>query len=119
MCNKSSIKTIIGYMDYGRPMKPFFIEILNFWAWSGKLGKKIGGIWGTFSQFISPLSMFSIIQPTFLKKLSLFIHIPNFYLRLGLEFRPKRIRDVAFVWPKLPKLQCCHIPKLNFLIRLN
>ena len=40
MCNKSSmIKTIIDYMDYGRPMKPFFIEIQNFWAWAGKLGK--------------------------------------------------------------------------------
>ena len=25
--------------DYGRPMKPFFIEIQNFWAWADKLGK--------------------------------------------------------------------------------
>ena len=23
--------------DYGRPMKPFFIEIQNFWAWADKL----------------------------------------------------------------------------------
>ena len=22
--------------DYGRPMKPFFIEIQNFWAWADK-----------------------------------------------------------------------------------
>ena len=25
-------------MDYGRPMKPFFIDIQNFWAWADKLG---------------------------------------------------------------------------------
>ena len=25
--------------DYGRPMKPFFIEIQNFWAWADKLGR--------------------------------------------------------------------------------
>ena len=25
--------------DYGRPIKPFFIEIQNFWAWADKLGR--------------------------------------------------------------------------------
>ena len=25
--------------DYGRPMKPFFIEIQNFWAWADTLGR--------------------------------------------------------------------------------
>ena len=25
--------TIQSCLDYGRPMKPFFIEIPNFWAW--------------------------------------------------------------------------------------
>ena len=25
--------------DYGCPMKPFFIEIQNFWAWADKLGR--------------------------------------------------------------------------------
>ena len=24
--------------DYGRPMKPFFSEMLNFWAWEDNLG---------------------------------------------------------------------------------
>ena len=24
---------------HGRPMKPFFIEIQNFWAWADKLGR--------------------------------------------------------------------------------
>ena len=28
-----------GYRDYGGPMKPFFIEIQNFWAWAEKLGR--------------------------------------------------------------------------------
>ena len=58
--------------DYGRPMKPFFIEIQNFWAWSDKLGDKFWGIWGIFGQTISThfgtvssLSMFSIIQHYF------------------------------------------------------
>ena len=26
-------------MYYGRPMKPFFIEIPKFWAWADNLGK--------------------------------------------------------------------------------
>jgi hypothetical protein len=58
-------------MDYGRPMKTFFIEIQNFGAWADKLW----GIWGSFGQTISthfgtvsPLSMFFIIQPLFLQK---------------------------------------------------
>ena len=25
--------------DYGLPMKPFFTEIQNFWAWVDKLGR--------------------------------------------------------------------------------
>ena len=57
--------------DYGRPMKPFFIEIPHFWAWADKFW----GIWGIFERFISthfgtvsPLSMFSINQPIFLQK---------------------------------------------------
>ena len=56
-------------------MKPFSIEM--FWAWADKLG-----IWGIFGQTIStqfgtlsPLPLFSIIQPLFLH-----IHIPNNYL---------------------------------------
>jgi hypothetical protein len=52
-------------------MKPFLIEIQNFWAWEDKFW----GIWGVFGRTISthvdtvsPLSMFSIIQPLFLQK---------------------------------------------------
>ena len=28
-----------GITDYGRPMKPFFIEIPNFWAWVDNLSR--------------------------------------------------------------------------------
>ena len=83
-------------------MKPFFIEIQSFWAWADKFWD----IWGIFGQTISthfgtvsPLSMFSIIQPLFLQKnLNLYI---TFYIHLGFrfEFGPQRIRDLAFVCP--------------------
>ena len=40
--------------DYGRPMKPFFIKILNFWAWADKiLHDAILGNWGIFDQLLS------------------------------------------------------------------
>ena len=56
-------------------MKPFFIEIQNFWAWADNWADKFWGIWDIFRQTIStrfgtvsPLPMFSIIQPLFLQK---------------------------------------------------
>ena len=92
---------IILHTDYGRPMKPFFIEIPNFWA------DRFCGIWGIFGRIIcthfgtgSPLAIFIINQPLLLQKLSLYIHIPNIYLGLGFEFGPQRIRDLAFVCPQ-------------------
>jgi hypothetical protein len=61
--------------DYGRPMKPFFIEIPTFGLGQTNWADKFWGIWGIFGQFISthfgigsPLSMFSINQPLFLQK---------------------------------------------------
>ena len=60
--------------NYGRPMKPFFIEIQNFWAWADR-ANQANIFWGIFGQTISthfdtvsPLFMFSIIQPLFLQK---------------------------------------------------
>ena len=57
--------------DYGHSIKPFFIELPNFWVWADKFW----GIWCIFGQFIrthfgtvGPLSMFSINQPYFLPK---------------------------------------------------
>jgi hypothetical protein len=38
-------------------MKPFFIDIPNFWAWADKLGRQIGQInFGVFEVFWAKLS---------------------------------------------------------------
>ena len=73
--------------DYRRPLKLFFIEIQNFWAWAGKFW----GIWGIFSQTISthfgtasPLSMFSIIQPLFLQKTKPLYPHPKYLFGIGI-----------------------------------
>ena len=72
--------------DYKRPMKPFFIEIPNFWP---GVGRQFGQIYfGAFVILLVNLSapmlvLFSINQPLFLQKLSLYIQIPNIYLGLG------------------------------------
>jgi hypothetical protein len=39
--------------DYGCPMKPFFIEIQNFWALADKLGRKNSGEFEVFSANLS------------------------------------------------------------------
>ena len=75
-------------------MKPFFIEIPKYWLGQTIWADTFWGIWGIFGWFISPhfdtasvLSMFSSSQSLFLqKKLSLYIQIPNIYLRLWFEF---------------------------------
>ena len=58
--------------DYGRPMKPFSLKLDSFGLGQTNWADKF---WGLFIQTISthfgtvsPLSMFSIIQPLFLKK---------------------------------------------------
>ena len=58
-------------MDYERPMKPFFIEIYNFWAWADNWAIRFCGIWGIFDQTIS--THFGTV---------------NIYLGLGFEFGP-------------------------------
>ena len=77
----------IRVTDYGRPMKPFFIEIQKFWAWADKFW----GIWGTFGRTISthfgtvsPLSMFSIIQPLFLQKTKPLYPHPKYLFGIGI-----------------------------------
>ena len=49
-----------------RLMKPFFIDIPNFWAWPGQTiwADKFWGIWGTLGQFIS--TPFGTVSPCFL-----------------------------------------------------
>ena len=71
MCNKSSIKTIIDYRDYGRPMKPFSFTSRTFWLGQTNWTNIFWGIWGIFGQFISTYfgtAMFFIIQALFLQK---------------------------------------------------
>jgi hypothetical protein len=65
-------------------MKPFFIEIQNFWAWADKF-------WGIFCQIISthfgrvnPLSMFSIFQPLFLQKIKLLYPHPKYLFGISI-----------------------------------
>ena len=82
LCSKLYILSIYYYKNSNEtcslrttdaPWSLFFIEIWNFWVWTDNLGRYILGIWGIFSQFISPhfgtvspISMFSINQPLFL-----------------------------------------------------
>ena len=88
--------------DYGHPMKPFFVEIPNFWAWADELWD----IWDIFGWFISthfgtviPLSMFSINQPLFLQKAKPLYPHPKYLSGLGFEFVTQIIMDLAFVCP--------------------
>ena len=48
------------FTDYGRPMKPFFIEIQNFCAWAVKLGRHINS--GAFGVFSAKLSAPILVQ---------------------------------------------------------
>jgi hypothetical protein len=75
--------------DYGRPMKPFFIEISNFWAWAE--ADNFWGIWGIFGQFISThfgtvslLSMLSINQALFLQKTKPLYPHPEYLIGIGI-----------------------------------
>ena len=90
--------TIVDFADYGRQIKPFFIEIPNFWAWADNLGKTNFGSFGVFSADLSA-PCFLLINNYFYKKLRLYIQIPKVYLGLGFEFGPQRIRDLAIVCP--------------------
>ena len=68
----------------------------KFWGIWVIFGRTIGTHFGT----VSPLAMFSIIQPLFLQKTKpsyLYIRIPNIYFGLGFEFGSQRIRNLAFV----------------------
>ena len=103
--------------DYGHPMKPFFIEIQNFWAWEDKQGKQIMWRLGYFrpnyqhpfwySESLAHVFHYSIIIST--KKLSLYIHIFNIFSGLGFEcLRVSIVRGVerapfSKVMPDQPK----------------
>ena len=68
------------------PRESFFRKSHTFGLGQTNWTENLGGIWGIFGQSISthfgtvsPLSMFSLIQPLFLQKLSLYIDIPYFF----------------------------------------
>ena len=68
----------------------------RFWDIFGIFGQTIS----THFVTVSPSSMLFIIYPLFLQnKLSLYIHIPNIFMKMRLEFGLQRIRDLAFVCP--------------------
>jgi hypothetical protein len=84
----------------------FLLKSRTFRLGQTNWADKFWGNWGIFGQTISthfdtvnPLSMFSIIQPLFLQKISLYIQIPNIYLEFEFEFGPPRIRNLAIVRP--------------------
>ena len=73
-------------------MKPFFHRNLKHWAWADKFGRYILGHLGyIFGQFINthfgtvtPLSMFSIDQPFFLKKTNPLYPHTKYFLGIGI-----------------------------------
>ena len=73
---------------YGRPMKPFFIEIQNFWAWADNHQLTLFQLEeGRLSSTITtgPPKLFNLLALTI--------------LGFEFEFGPQRIRNLAFVCP--------------------
>ena len=88
---RASAELMVQTKDYGRPMKPFFIKIQNFWAWADKLCRLILRLWGYFRpncqcplwyQWV-PCPCFPLFNNYFFKKLSLYIQIPNKYSKVA------------------------------------
>ena len=105
-------------------MKPFFIEIQNFWAWADTFW----GIWGIFCQTISthfgrvsPLSMISIIQPLFLQKTTPLYPTPKYLFGSGIwiwaaknlrfSLRVSVVRDAAKAVAAEPRAKHCQWDK--------
>jgi hypothetical protein len=72
-------------------MKPFFIKIQTFGHGKTNCADKFWGIWGIFGQTISthfgtvsPLSMFSIIQPLFLQQTKPLYPHPKYLFGIGI-----------------------------------
>ena len=61
VCRGDGLMNLIGQVidcitDYGRPMKPFFIEIQSFWAWADKKEDKFWGFWHIFVKISAPMT---------------------------------------------------------------
>jgi hypothetical protein len=81
---------LLSGTDYGRPML-FSLKFRTFWLGQTNWEDEFLGIWGTFDQIISthfgtmsPLSMFSIIQPLFLQKTKPLYPHPKYLFRIGI-----------------------------------
>ena len=93
--------------DYGCPKKHFSIEIQNFWTWVENWADRFWGIWGIFDQTtisthfgtVSPLFMFSIIQPLFLQKnKSLYSH-PRYLFEIEILIWAAKNQGFSLVCP--------------------
>ena len=89
--------------DYGYPMKAsllksgtFVLGQTNSWAFGGISSQTISTHFGA----VSPLSNNSIIQPLFLRKLSLCIHITKTFI--GFEFGPRKLE----IYPSCVRSPC-------------
>ena len=73
---------ILWSMDYGHPMKPFSIEIHNFWAWADKLGHL--GYFRPIYKLPTPILVqfpcFPLFNHYFCKKVSVYVHNPNIWI---------------------------------------
>jgi hypothetical protein len=69
-------------------MKPFFIEIQNFWAWADKLGQFLGHLQYFLPNYQRPFwyseYMFSIIQTLFLQKTKPLYPHPKYSFGVGI-----------------------------------
>ena len=84
-------ETMTANKDYGRTMKHFSLKSRIFGLGQTNQADKFWGIWGIFCQTISthfgrvsPLSMFSIIQPLFLQKTKPLYPHPKYLFGIGI-----------------------------------
>ena len=89
-------------MNYGHPDRAF--ENPKLYAWADKLGRKnLGYFQANLSAPILvlwvPCPCFPLINHYFYKTISLYIQIPKKYLGVGVQFGPKRIRNLVIVCP--------------------
>ena len=80
-----SMKNMGTNTDYGRPMIFFFMEIQNFWVWADKFWGIFGRNISTHFDTVSPLSMFSTIQPLFRKKTMPSYPHPKYLFGIGIR----------------------------------
>ena len=96
-----SLHKLVQLTYYGRPMKPFFIEIPNFWQ--ANWADEFLGIWGIFGQFnsthfdtLSPLFIFSNYQLLLQKTKPLYPN-PKYLVGIGIIIRNWAAKNEGFI----------------------